>query len=177
MALVAGLLLAFAATGTPAAAKGDASLDNWTSNVCGGVAETLGSLNTPPEPDPAGEQIAARRYVSNLVQHANSWMLSTVRYPPPVAGGRKLRANIRRAMNDAIHEFEQAGTVLAGTELSTSVVQGAERHLTAGYDRIVTMMRRLRGHSGSARFDTAIEKNDSCDFITSLEPIGSSGAA
>jgi hypothetical protein len=104
-------------------------------------------------------------------------MLHTVKYPPPVSGGRKLRAKIQRAMDDAVHEFEQAGTVLAGPELSTSVVQAAERHLTAGYDRIVTMMQRLRGHSGSARFDTAIEKNESCDFITSLERIGSSGAA
>jgi hypothetical protein len=174
--VVLGLALALVVTTAPDAAHADASLANWTGDVCSGVAYVFGALSRSPEPDPAGEQLAVRRYVSNLVQDAHAWMLHTVKYPPPISGGRKLRARIERAMNGAVDEFERAGKILAAPELSPAVVRAAERHLGTGYDTLVTTMRRLRGHSGNARFDAAMTKNASCDYITSLRLVRSGAA-
>ncbi len=44
----------------------------------------------------------------------------------------------------------------------------AERHLRAGYDKIVTTMQHLRGHTGNSRVDQAILENKDCDYITRL---------
>jgi hypothetical protein len=172
------LACALVAVNAPDDARADASLEHWTGDLCTSVVTWLQTANAAPDPDPTGDQqLAVRRYLSNLVQETHSLIGVSVRYPPPVSGGRKLRARIDRTIDDAVGEFEHAGKLLARPTLSQAIVRSAVRHLGAGYDEIVTMMQQLRGHSGNRRFNRAMRRNPFCDYVPQLTTSGSSSEA
>lgn len=160
---------------TPGTSRADASLENWTAGLCSGVGYWFGTAHQPPAPDPNGdEQLAIRRAVSNVINDAHSWMLYSVKNAPPVKNGRKLQTRIRRDLTSAVAELQRAADLLASPRgFTQNALAVAQRHLDRGYDQIVATMQRLRGHSGNARFDQEMTTNESCDYITSLTPIGS----
>jgi hypothetical protein len=178
VAVVLATACALLAVSAPERAGADTTLEHWTGNLCQSVAEWLTNTEKGPVPDPGGdERLAVRRFVSDIVQNANGWIRVAVRYPPPVSGGRKLRARIERALDDAIAEFEAADKLLARPNPTPSVLRSADRRLRAGYDKIVTTMQQLRGHSGSRGFDEAMRANQFCNFVPQLRTTGSGSAA
>jgi hypothetical protein len=172
-----GLALVVGTANAPAGGAADASLNNWASGVCSGVAHWLTTAGTPPEPDPNGDQLLAlRRAVGDIVSDGHAWMLYSVKVAPPVPNGKKLGARIRRELRVAVDEAQRAADLLAGpTGSSPDTLSSAQQHLNKSHDQVVATMRRLSGHSGNARLDQAMK--DECGLITSLQPIGSSSTA
>src|SRR5690349_12116127 len=136
--------LAFAALGPAGAANGDAALGNWAGGVCSGVAHWLTTVGTPPAPDPSGDQLlAARRAVSDIVNDGHSWMLYSVKVPPPVPNGKKLGRHIRKELTAAVDEAQRAADLLAGpTGSSPDTLASAQDHLIQSHDMVVATMHR-----------------------------------
>jgi hypothetical protein len=174
-----GLALLLLAANAPGARAADASLKNWTSGMCSGVAHWLGIALEPPAPDPNGdEQLGTRRAVSNVISEAHAWMLHSVKVAPPVEHGTKLGARIRRDLTDAVAELEVGEDLLARPDgFSPANYAAALRHLNGGLSQVVETMQRLHGHSGNARLDRAMTKNRDCDYITGLRTVGSGSTA